>query len=356
MEHIRVLLADDHALVRAGIRNSVEEIPGLKIVGEAEDGPSLLYFLKQLQPDCLLIDVTMPNFDPIVTIREIRMDYPAMKILVVSAYDDDVYVQGLLRAGVDGYHLKDQPLSDLRLGLARVLKGERWISSPLVDKLIGYSDPPSSATQLTTRQYDILRLLSQGLDNQTIARQLNLSVKTIENHLTRLYKELGVKSRLEAVSYVANHPEILAFPLKDSASHPEKNTMLGHINLLLVDDNQRYRNQLRKMIGKICPQATIYEADTIDEVVYLIKQINFSLFLVDVLLGDENGIHCASRIKALSPQARIILISAYPDKEFHRQGLQAGAAAFLDKKAIDLTTLQQIIDDVAACKGNKKAK
>ena len=88
----------------------------------------------------MVIDVTMPDFEPVATIRQIRAQYPAMKILVVSAYDDDAYVQGLLGAGVNGYHLKDQPLSDLRLAVQRVLAGERWISSNLIGKLLSYSE------------------------------------------------------------------------------------------------------------------------------------------------------------------------------------------------------------------------
>jgi DNA-binding NarL/FixJ family response regulator len=118
---------------------------------------------------------------------------------VVSAYDDDVYVQGLLGVGVNGYHLKDQPLSDLRLAVQRVLAGERWVSSPLIDKLISYGEPCAPALTLTTRQREILELLQEGLDNQSIARNTGLSVKTIENHLTRIYRQLNVQSRLEAV-------------------------------------------------------------------------------------------------------------------------------------------------------------
>ena len=129
MSDISILLADDHALVRAGIRKMIDEIPGLVVVGEVGDGPQVFSALAVEQVDCLLIDVTMPSFDPIAAIRKIRALYPKLKILVVSAYDDNIYVQGLLGAGVNGYHLKDQPLNDLKLAIQRVLSGERWISS-----------------------------------------------------------------------------------------------------------------------------------------------------------------------------------------------------------------------------------
>ena len=121
------------------------------------------------------------------------------------------------------------------------------------------------------------------------------------------------------------------------------------VTMLLVDDNARYRRQLRRMIGKVCPQAMIYEAQNIGEAVQLTQLAAPQLVLVDVILGEEeDGIRCTRRIKALSPPSRIILISAYPDREFHRLGLEAGAVAFLDKKDLDAATLCQIIDDVIA--------
>jgi DNA-binding NarL/FixJ family response regulator len=212
MGKVRIVLADDHEIVREGICKALQEMANLEIVGEVGDGSSLLQTLSEVRPDCLLIDVTMPDFDPITAIRGIRARYPKIKILVVSAYDDDFYVQGLLGAGVDGYHLKDQPLSDLRLALSRVLEGGRWLSSPLIDKLISYGGASTPFPALTPRQNEILSLLQQGFDNQTIARKTGLSIGTIENHLTRIYRLLNVQSRLEAVRYVMDHPEVLFSP------------------------------------------------------------------------------------------------------------------------------------------------
>ena len=348
MSILRLLLADDHAVVRAGIRNALEELADLEIVGEVGDGPDLFEALAKVQPDCLLIDVTMPDFEPVPAIRQIRARYPDMKILVVSAYDDDVYVHGLLGAGVDGYHLKDQPLSDLRLAVQRVLAGERWVSSPLVDKLVGYTGVAFSLPSLTTRQCEILRLLQQGLDTQTIDRQLDLSVKTVENHLTRLYRQLDVQSRLEAVNYVTQHPEVLTMPrlVPLQAAASAETPVQQRMTMLLVDDNARYRRQLQRIIGRICPRAMIYEAENIGEAVHLAQRVTPQLVLLDVILGEEDGIRATRRIKALSPQSRIILISAYPDREFHRLGLAAGAVAFLDKKDLDAATLRQMIEDM----------
>jgi DNA-binding NarL/FixJ family response regulator len=348
MTDYRILLADDHAIVRAGIRKTIEEMPGLRVVDEVGNGPQVFHALEREAVDCLLIDVTMPDFEPIKAIRQIREQYPVLKILVVSAYDDDIYVQGLLGAGVNGYHLKDQPLNDLKLAVQRVLDGERWISSPLISKLVGASAAPTSVPLLTNRQRDLLRLLQQGLDNQTIAQETGLSIKTIENHLTRLYRQLNVQSRLEAVNYIMRYPQILGTPGPEAAQAevPSSPVIQRQVAILIVDDNDRYRKQLQRIIGKLCPQATIFEAEGIQSAVNLAQHIDLQLALIDVILGEEDGITCARRIKAIKPQSRIILISAYPDREFHSQGLQAGAIAFLDKKDLDVSTLRQVIDDV----------
>jgi DNA-binding NarL/FixJ family response regulator len=348
MDNVRILLADDHAVVRAGIRKTIEEISGLVVVKEVENGPQVFAALERAPFDCLLIDLTMPDFDPILAIRKIKTLYPKLKILVVSAFDDDIYVQGLLGAGVNGYHLKDQPLNDLKLAVQRVLAGERWISSSLINKLVSAPSSAAAAPNLTNRQRTLLHLLQQGLDNQSIAHKTGLSIKTIENHLTRLYRQLGVQSRLEAVNYIMRHPQILGTPGQDAARDEIRPgvTLQRNLVILVVDDNIRYRQQLQHFIGKLFPQATLYEAMDIQDAVRLVQRIEVHLALVDVVLGDEDGITCVRRIKAISPQCRIILISAYPDREFHRRGLQAGAVAFLDKKDLDLATLRQVIDDV----------
>ncbi len=342
----RVVLADDHALVRSGIRNALQDLPNVDIVSEARDGPTLRAALEEESPDLLIVDVKMPDFAPLTDLQHIRETYPDMRILVISAYDDDVYVQGLLGLGVDGYHLKDQPLSDLKLAVQRVLTGERWVSSPLLDKLVQYSGPRHSPS-LTPRQRDMLRLLQEGLDNQSIAQRLDLSVKTVENHLTRLYRRLDVESRLEAVTYAMKHPAVLGLSGGQTAKRSAlpKPTRPVQFTLLLVEDSNRYRVELHRMIGRAYPQAMVYEADDTQEALHLANALNPSLILVDVVLGDEDGIRCTRRLKGQDPDARIVLISAYPDREFHRLGLEAGAVAFLDKKDLNTNVMRQIIED-----------
>jgi DNA-binding NarL/FixJ family response regulator len=346
MKEYRVLLADDHAVVRSGIRNAIEKMPSILVVGEAEDGPTLMAALDLYTPDILLIDVTMPDFEPIMAIHQIRALYPDMKILVISAYDDDVYVQGLLGAGVNGYHLKDQPLQDLNLAIGRIINGERWISSPLIEKLVSSPQSHASGPTLTSRQRDILRLLYKGWHNQKIALELGLSTKTIENHLTRIYRSLDVQSRLETVNYLNQNPRIL-YDEEPAiyVSQKQETTSSAVGDVLLVDDNSRFRYQLNRTILNLYPQLKVQEVGSIEEAMAAVESTVYELFFVDVILGEQNGIAFVKHLKKASPKSRIILISAYPDKEFHRQGLAAGATAFIDKKTLDKETIKQILED-----------
>mgnify|MGYP006298461189 CR=1 FL=1 len=382
MKSVTTLLADDHAVVRAGLRNALTHLPELEVVGEVGDGAELMDALASLRPDFLVLDVHMPHFEPVEDVRRICERYPALKILVVSAYDDQAYVVGLLAAGVAGYHLKDQPLSDLQFAVRKILAGDRWISGPLINRLVDQAPPepdepaasdapfareePASAPAhpspeppapppvtgplLTQRQRELLHFLTLGYSNRKMAQTLDLSIKTIENHLTALYRAIDVSSRLEANNYALRHPEVLATPGHEMAR--AKSAAQGatqrepSLAVLLVDDSARYRTQLGKRIGKVCPTASLYEAEDCTTATRLARQVQPALAFVDVVLPEADGIQCTRQIKALSPGTRIILISAYPDREFRRLGLNAGAVAFLDKRDIDAATVRHVVKDV----------
>ena len=348
MPPVKVLLADDHVVVRAGLRNALALVPDLEIAGEVGNGRELRDAMARIDPDLLVLDANMPDFDPIPAVRRIKAERPGMKILIVSAHDDESYVVGLLNAGADGYHMKDQPLADLQLATQRILEGERWISSSLIGKLAHQRSAPASSTAiwLTRRQRELLRLLTQGLDNRHIAHTLELSIKTVENHLTALYRVLGVDSRLKAVHYALRHPELLAISGQETLGLeplPQRND--HDLTVLVVDDNTRYRQQLTRLIGKICPASVLYEARNISEAVHLGGQIHPQLALIDVVLEDEDGIQCARQLRNVSPSTRMVVVSAYPDRGFRKQALSAGAVAFVDKKDLDMASLRQVIED-----------
>jgi len=346
MSTVRVLLADDHTVVRAGLRHALEALPDLEIIGEVGNGRELLDAIPRLNPDLLILDASMPDFEPITAVQQIKAEHPSLKILIVSAYNEETYVVGLLKAGVDGYHMKDQPLADLQLAAQRILNGDRWISGVLIDRLTSRPSLRSSSTVpwLTRRQRELLRLLSQGIDNRSIALTLNLSIKTVENHLTALYRVLGVDSRMKALNYALHHPELLAMTGQDMVETELPQTG-PDLTVLLVDDNTRYRQQLSRMIGKVSPASLIYEAENMAEALSLGEQIQPQLALIDVVLEDEDGIQCARRLRNVSPLTRMVLMSAYPDREFRRQALSAGAIAFLDKKDLDTASVRQVVED-----------
>jgi DNA-binding NarL/FixJ family response regulator len=344
MQSTRILLADDHALIRAGLRDALTSLEGIEIVGEVGNGRELFIAIEDLRPDLLVMDVNMPDFEPVASAQKIRAHYPEMKILVVSAYDDQAYVVGLLSAGVNGYHLKDQPLSDLQAAVRRILDGGRWISDPLVNRLVVHQTA-EAPSHLTRRQRELLYMLTLGYNNQKIALVMDLSVKTIENHLTALYRALGVESRLEANNFANHHRELLSIPEREKTQNKADSHGGETLTVLLVDDNPRYRAQLGKLLSKNCAASAIYEAEDAAEAIRIAEQVKPKLAFIDVVLRDEDGIQCTRRIKAASPTTRSILISAYPDREFHRMGLSAGAVAFLDKKDIDAATVRQVVED-----------
>ncbi|PKO12115.1 MAG: DNA-binding response regulator [Chloroflexi bacterium HGW-Chloroflexi-10] len=351
MNSVRTLIADDHALVRAGLRDALTKLPQIEIVGEVANGRELVEAINMHSTnlDLLVVDVNMPEFEPIAVIQNIRDQYPDLKILVVSAYDDQAYVVGLLSAGVNGYHIKDQPLADLHLAVLRILEGSRWISAPLVDRLVHHQTTlPEKNRILSPRQRELLYLLTQGFTNQKIAQVMDLSVKTVENHLTALYRAIGVESRLEAGNYAAQHPEQLSSPTPKKIPN-RYDTPSNALSVLLVDDNPRYRAQLAKLLGKTCPAAyCLFEAEDCDEALRIAISEKPQLAFVDVILQEEDGIECIRRIKIACPNTRMILMSAYPDREFRRLGMNAGAIAFLDKKDIDAATVRQVVEDALA--------
>lgn len=347
MTNNRIVIADDHSLTRKGIRSILEGIPEYEIVAEAVDGPSLFDALEKSRPNCVLIDISMPDFDPITATKMISDKYPELKILIISAHDDDVYLQGLLRAGVNGYHLKGEPLSDFKLAIENVMAGGKWLSAPLVNKLINTTLLRARPLSLTSRQIGLLGLLQNGLDNKGIATKLGISIKTVENNLTRLYQILDIQSRLEAVIYANQHPEVFSSLIENR--HILENAISSasgtYASILLVDDNASFRNELRNSVRIANPNTHIYDAENIEEATQLVKSTSPNLALIDMLLQDESGIECTRALSALSPTTRFVLMSAYPDLEFRRLGLEAGAIAFIDKKDLDIAALRQIIAD-----------
>lgn len=199
---IRVVLADDHPLMLAGLHTTLTAQAGIELVGEATTGTEVQQVCLSLQPDVLVLDLRMPGPHPLQTINFLREQCPAMKIIILTAYDDDSYIQGMAAAGADGYLLKGEALEALVQAIHVTAQGGTWFSRSVVNKL---ADLRNTVPQLTERERQILSLIMQGWDNARIAEAVGLAEQTIRNHASHLYAKLGVKSRTEAIVWAKDH-------------------------------------------------------------------------------------------------------------------------------------------------------
>ncbi len=205
---IRVLVAEDHALVREGTRRILEGDDEIEVVGEAVDGEDALAKVACLQPDILLLDIRMPQMNGIETTLKLREQSSSTAVLILSAYDEDDYVTALLDAGASGYLLKTVRSRELLDAVHRVYAGETVLHPEIARKVASLwrrgGRASKTATRLTEREMEVLRLVGRGLQNKEIARQLTLSVRTVEGHLRRIFNQLGVRSRTEAAIFAAS--------------------------------------------------------------------------------------------------------------------------------------------------------
>ncbi len=206
MDRIRLLLADDHPVVREGIRNRLAREEDLVVVGEAANGEETIRQARRLQPDVVLLDVAMPGPGAVPVLAALRQAVPRAKVLVLSAFDDDEYVFGMLAAGAAGYALKDERLATLVEAVRAVARGESWLSPRVAAKVtrraVGQEAPdhPEAADNpLTGREQEVLRLMAQGKENAEIAAALVITERTVKFHVGNIYAKLGVASRTAAV-------------------------------------------------------------------------------------------------------------------------------------------------------------
>jgi DNA-binding NarL/FixJ family response regulator len=203
---IRIVVADDHPVVRGGLVAMLRTIPGLDVVGEASDGDAAVHAVLEHRPDVILMDVRMPGRDGIEATRQIRELAPDCRVLMVTMYDDDATVFTAMQAGAQGYLLKDAEQDDIVRAVRGVVAGEAIFGPGVAARVLAYfSDPPRAVAaespfpELTDRERDVLDLLAQGRRNADIAAQLYLSPKTVSNHLTMIFAKLQVAGRGEAI-------------------------------------------------------------------------------------------------------------------------------------------------------------
>lgn len=215
---LRVLLADDHAIVREGLKTLVNAQPDMEVIAEAEDGQSAVRQVKELRPDVVVMDVSMPRLNGSAATQQIKQICPEVKVVALSMYEDRSYLRQLLEAGASGYVLKRSAAEDLRRAIRTVASGGVYLDPSLAGKIVdsfirqqgaGSSSAASSSAlrgqieggDLSEREEEVLRLIAQGYSNKEIAAQLSLSVKTVETYKSRSLEKLGISSRTEIIRY-----------------------------------------------------------------------------------------------------------------------------------------------------------
>ena len=197
-DRIRVLLVDDHAVVREGLRAFLQLQPDIEVVGEADGGETALALAARVEPDVVLMDLLMPDGDGIAAIRGLRAAQPQARVLVLSSYVDEAQVFSAIQAGAGGYQLKDIQPEALADAIRDVHAGRPALHAEAQARLMRRATEPAVGSQLTPRERDVLKLLAEGFPNKEIARRLYVSEKTVKTHVSSILQKLGVKDRTQA--------------------------------------------------------------------------------------------------------------------------------------------------------------
>ncbi|MCL6702410.1 response regulator transcription factor [Pseudomonas sp. T1.Ur] len=199
---IRVALVDDHALVRDGIRALLSVMPRLDVVGEAENGVQAIEMVGRCQPDLLLMDIGLKDMNGLELTRQLGKQYPGLKILILSMYDNHEYVSESVRAGASGYVLKNSPSKEILAAIEAIIGGGTFYSAEIAQRL---ASDPNTDNELTPRESQVLAKMVQGLNNKEMARELDISVRTVETHRLSIRRKLNIDKPAALAKYAIDH-------------------------------------------------------------------------------------------------------------------------------------------------------
>jgi len=205
---IRVAIADDHPIVREGLRRIVSDDASISVAGEASTAAELFRLLLATAVDVILLDVSMPGATFIETLQDLRKRHNTVKVLVISAHPEDQWAMRSLQAGASGYLTKDHSPEQLVLAIRRVARGGKYVSESMAERLAGMVDAAANRApheQLSDREFEVLRALGSGMMVKEVAAQLKLSTKTVSTYRTRLLEKMGLKTKADLVRYVVAH-------------------------------------------------------------------------------------------------------------------------------------------------------
>ncbi len=206
-KRINVLIADDHALIREGIKQILELEEDIYVVGQANNGEETFELAEKLDPDIILLDINMPKTNGIEALRRFKDMGIKSKVIILTIHEDREYVLKTIKLGANGYMLKDSSANSLIEGIRRVAKGENYIQSSVADLVSASSDHTSvdksieQINSLTNREYEVLILIAEGLNNKDIAERLYISEKTVKNHVSNIFKKLDLNDRVQAAIF-----------------------------------------------------------------------------------------------------------------------------------------------------------
>lgn len=199
---IRVALVDDHSLVRDGIRALLSVMPGLDVVGEAENGAQAIDMVGRCQPDLLLMDIGLKDMNGLELTRLLGKQYPGLKILILSMYDNHEYISESVRAGASGYVLKNSPSKEIIAAIEAIIGGGTFYSAEIAQRL---ATDPNTDSELTPRESQVLAKMVEGLNNKAMARELDISVRTVETHRLSIRRKLNIDKPAALVKYAIDH-------------------------------------------------------------------------------------------------------------------------------------------------------